>query len=45
MENMSKYDYECNKCGYVWKAKKKKKPDTDPKCCPRCKSYDWNKKG
>lgn len=29
----------CLKCGYSWEAYLK-----TPKCCPRCKSYVWNKK-
>ena len=30
--------YKCKRCGYVWTGTK----DTDPKACPRCKSYRWN---
>jgi len=29
---------ECLKCGYNWNARVE-----DPECCPKCKSYDWNK--
>jgi predicted Zn-ribbon and HTH transcriptional regulator len=29
----------CLLCGYTWEPR-----GTDlPKCCPRCKRYDWNK--
>ena len=29
---------QCNKCGYKWLSRKE-----NPLCCPRCKSYDYNK--
>ena len=29
---------ECKRCGYEWKSKME-----EPKCCPKCKRYDWNK--
>lgn len=29
--------HKCKKCGYEWKGKE------DPKACPRCKRYDWNR--
>jgi len=28
----------CKRCNYEWESRKK-----NPKCCPKCKSYDWNK--
>lgn len=28
----------CDECGYEWVPRV-----GDPKACPRCKSYDWNK--
>jgi len=27
----------CTKCGHTWIPRK----ETIPRCCPRCKSYDW----
>jgi len=27
----------CKKCGYSWMPRKIK-----PRCCPLCKSYEWN---
>ncbi|KKN69350.1 hypothetical protein LCGC14_0442100 [marine sediment metagenome] len=30
----------CKRCDYEWKPKKK---GAEPKSCPRCKSYIWNK--
>ena len=27
----------CLRCGYKWES------DIDPKCCPRCKTYDHQK--
>jgi len=32
------YNKKCLKCGYEWGSIK-----GDPKQCPRCKRYDWNK--
>lgn len=29
---------ECKKCNYTWESKIE-----NPKSCPRCKRYDWNK--
>ena len=29
----------CLLCGYEWDSK-----IDNPKCCPKCKRYDWNKK-
>ena len=29
----------CKVCGYKWNSKVNK-----PKCCPKCKRYDWNNK-
>ena len=29
----------CKKCGYEWESKQ-----DNPKACPRCKSYRWEKK-
>lgn len=29
----------CKLCGYEWDALKE-----NPKQCPKCKRYDWNKK-
>jgi len=28
----------CNKCDYEWKSRIE-----NPKSCPKCKRYDWNK--
>ena len=28
----------CKKCSYEWESIK-----DNPKCCPRCNSYSWNK--
>jgi predicted Zn-ribbon and HTH transcriptional regulator len=28
----------CLKCGHKWESRIK-----HPQCCPRCKSYTWNK--
>ena len=30
----------CHKCNYEWEAIKK-----NPRCCPKCKRYDYNIKG
>jgi len=29
---------QCKKCGYSWESR-----INNPKVCPRCKSYNWNK--
>lgn len=29
----------CLRCNYEWKSKETKRPE----CCPRCKSYRWDK--
>ena len=29
----------CNQCGFEWIARLK-----EPRACPNCKRYDWNKK-
>ena len=29
----------CKRCGYQWEGVLGK----PPKCCPKCKSYEWNK--
>ena len=31
----------CVKCEYKWEQRKK---EGKPKSCPKCKSYDWEKK-
>jgi predicted Zn-ribbon and HTH transcriptional regulator len=28
----------CKKCGYTWNSR-----TDNPKACPACKRYDWNK--
>lgn len=28
----------CQKCGHDWDGRVE-----NPECCPKCKSYDWNK--
>ncbi len=33
----------CGLCNYFWHPKKFVDVDNLPKCCPKCKSYDWNK--
>jgi len=30
----------CKKCEYAWFPRKE---NIEPLCCPRCKSYKWNK--
>lgn len=40
--NGVKEKYKCSKCGYAWNPKKKTNPPK-PKCCPKCKQYDWDK--
>ena len=32
-------ELKCQKCDYKWYPNK---PDTLPKVCPRCKSFNWN---
>ncbi len=31
-------EFECVKCEWVWVGRIE-----NPKCCPHCKSYDWDK--
>jgi len=28
----------CKRCGYSWITR-----TNSPRCCPKCKSYDWDK--
>jgi predicted nucleic acid-binding Zn-ribbon protein len=30
----------CKRCGHLWAPRTEERP----KCCPKCKSYEWDKK-
>ena len=34
-----KKEFKCQICEYEWKSRM----EDNPKACPRCKRYDWNK--
>lgn len=38
MMNIIKMKKKCKKCNYEWESRIE-----NPKVCPRCKSYNWNK--
>jgi len=40
MKNKTKIELVCKKCGWKWFPKN---PDKEPRSCPFCKSYHWNK--
>ena len=31
--------YKCNQCGYRWYSRM---VNIKPRCCPKCKRYDWD---
>lgn len=35
---MPKYDWQCNKCGWIWEIEKILMSSPDPKKCPSCRS-------
>ena len=38
METKMDQNKKCGICGYEWEAR-----NEEPKQCPKCKRYDWNK--
>ena len=44
LEDKMEANLVCNKCSYSWISREVLENENFPKQCPRCKSYDWNKK-